>query len=210
MPWYYAGPESKPVGPLSLDELHARRLNGTLSPETYVIEHTGQSGEAPVWKRYQDVFPVSPNLPSLPPVPLVTPAPPSSSTPAPHPLFPSAGMAASAHSSPIPPSNPHYYPTREINSYCAWGFGLGLAAFFLSFACGLGVLPAIPAFFICIMGLMQVHRHPEQAGQRRAIVGLLLSGVALLISLILIVTLSIHFIKEHEQTATEQTSNSSE
>jgi hypothetical protein len=208
MPWYYAGPEAKPVGPLSLDELHARRLNGTLSPETYVIEHTGQPGESPAWKRYRDVFPASPNLPPLPPGSSFPPAQPN--PPVPHPLFPSAGAVPGALPSSASPANPHYLPARKTNTYCAWGFGLGLAAFFLSFACGVGVFPAIPAFFICIMGLMQVHRHREQAGQRRAVVGLLLSGFALLISLIFIVTLSIRFIKEHEQTTTEQTSNSSE
>ena len=72
------------------------------------------------------------------------------------------------------------------------------------------MLPAIPAFFSCIMGLMQVHRHREQAGQRRAIIGLLLAGLALLISLAFIVALSVQFIKERQQTTTEQTSNSSE
>ena len=42
MPWYYAGPEAKPVGPLSVEELHARHLSGAVTAETYVIEHTGQ------------------------------------------------------------------------------------------------------------------------------------------------------------------------
>jgi hypothetical protein len=37
MPWYYVGPDAKPVGPLSLEELQSRRLSGALSPETYVI-----------------------------------------------------------------------------------------------------------------------------------------------------------------------------
>ena len=68
------------------------------------------------------------------------------------------------------------------------------------------MLPAIPALFACIMGLMQVHQHRDQAGQRRAIAGLLLSSFALLISVILILTLSIRLIKEREQTTTEQTS----
>ena len=49
MPWYYAGPEAKPVGPVSLEELHARRLSGAIQPETYVIEDTGQPDPARAW-----------------------------------------------------------------------------------------------------------------------------------------------------------------
>ena len=45
MPWYYAGPDAKPVGPVTLNELHACRVRGIVTPETYVIEHTGQPGE---------------------------------------------------------------------------------------------------------------------------------------------------------------------
>src|ERR1035441_2641879 len=98
MPWYYAGPEAKPVGPVTLDELHACRVNGTVKPETYVIEHTGQPSENWAWKRYQDVFPSSPSLPPLPPPsppPVVMPAPPVAQPQAipPHPLFPSAAPA---------------------------------------------------------------------------------------------------------------------
>lgn len=206
MPWFYAGPEAKPVGPLSLDELHARRLNGTLSPETYVLERTGQPNESLAWKRYADVFPTSPNLPPLPPLSSLSQPQPAVSTPSPHPLFPSAASTPGPLHSSTPLPNPHYYPVRKTNLYCSWGFGLGVAAFFLSFACGVGVLPAIPALFACIMGLMQVHQHRDQAGQRRAIAGLLLSSFALLISVILILTLSIRLIKEREQTTTEQTS----
>jgi len=54
------GPEAKPVGPVTLDELHACRVRGIVTPETYVIEHTGQPVETLAWKHYQDVFPSSP------------------------------------------------------------------------------------------------------------------------------------------------------
>jgi len=83
---------------------------------------------------------------------------------------------------------------------------LGIVAFFLSFACGVGALPAIPGLFVSIMGLMQIHHHREQAGQRRAVIGLLLSAIALIISLIFILALALPIIKKHQQTATEQTS----
>jgi hypothetical protein len=201
MPWYYAGPEARPVGPISLEELNARRLSGVISPDTYVIERTGQPGDSSAWRRFRDVFPSGPNLPPLPPIPQLHP--PISS---PHPLFPSAGAVPGSSPAPVSFSNPHYHPTRPTNSCCAWGFGLGVAAFFLSFACGVGALPAIPGFIISIMGLVQVHRHREQAGQRRAVIGLLLSAVALIISLIVILALAIPVIKEYRQTTTEQTS----
>jgi len=208
--------EAKPIGPVSLEELHARRLSGLISPETYVIEHTGQPNESPTWKRYREIFPVSPSqtLPPLPSAPFVSPpAPNLIAPPPPHPLFPSASLPPLGHAHPLPSGplpGPHYYPTRKINTWCGWGFGLGLAATFLTFACGIGALVAIPAFLICIMGLVQVHRNREQAGQGLAIAGLVLSGIALLLSLIFILTLAIPFIKEHEKTTTEQTSNSSE
>src|SRR5437588_12555485 len=91
MPWYYAGPEAKPVGPVSLAELHARHLNGMISPETYIIEHTGQPNEPRVWKRYREVFPSIPmDLPAIPPVPIALTAPSLQPAVQPHPLFPSA------------------------------------------------------------------------------------------------------------------------
>src|ERR1035441_5503835 len=101
MPWYYAGPEAHPVGPVTLDELHACRVNGTVKPQTYVIEHTGQPSENWAWKHYQDIFPSSPALPPLPPlspppVPVPPVVPPQAIPPQvipPHPLFPSAAPA---------------------------------------------------------------------------------------------------------------------
>jgi hypothetical protein len=218
MPWYYAGPEAKPVGPVTLDELHACRVRGVVTPETYVIEQTGLPDENLAWKRYQDVFPSSHSLPPLPvPSPVVAPAPPHVSSPQvssprvnpPHPLFPSA---ASAQHPVFPPgARPDpYYNVKPTNAWCAWGFGLGLAGFFFSFVCGVGVLPALIAFPLCIVGLAQVHKHREQAGQRLAIAGLILSGVALIISLIFILWMAIPILKAHGLTVTEQTSNDSE
>ncbi len=60
MPWFYAGPEAKPVGPVSVEQLHANRVNGTISPDTYVIEQTGQPGATMTWRRYREAFPDSP------------------------------------------------------------------------------------------------------------------------------------------------------
>jgi len=211
MPWYYAGPEAKPVGPLSAEELHACRGRGIIKPETYVIEHTGQPIEALAWKRYQDIFPAAPGLPPLPPLPpppTFVPAPPAAQ---PHPLFPSATPAVAPPPAFPPVARPDpYYNVKPTNGWCAWGFGLGLAGFFFSFACGIGLLPALIAAFLCIVGLIQVHHHREQAGQGLAIAGLILSGIALLISLTFIVSLAIPMLKAHGLTVTEQTSNDSE
>src|ERR1700679_68085 len=109
MPWYYAGPAATPLGPVSVEELHALRASGTITPETFVIEHTGPGAANLAWKRFGDIFPAAP-LPAIPPVPPIPSAPapfphPISAppptpvphptvipgmVPAPHPLFPSA------------------------------------------------------------------------------------------------------------------------
>jgi len=214
MPWYYAGPEAKPVGPVSVEELHARRISGGVKPETYVIEHTGQATENLAWKRYQDVFPSSPSLPPLPSPPAPPPPVPPQVTPLqanpPHPLFPSAAPAQHSVFPPGARPDPYYHNVKPTNGWCAWGFGLGLAGFFLSFACGVGVLPALFAVPLCIVGLTQVHKKREQAGQGLAVAGLILSGIALLISLIFIISLALPMLKAHGLTVTEQTSNDSE
>jgi len=208
MPWYYAGPEAKPVGPVSLEELQARRQSGAISPETYVIEHTGQPNEPRAWKRYREVFPSSENLPPLPPIPVVVPGVPP---PAAHPLFPSAAAAASHPASTSTGSPAHLPPpARKTNSLCAWGFGLGIAGLIFSLACGVGVFPAAVGILVCFAGLAHVKRHPEQGGKNLAIAGLIFSAFAMVISLIIILAIAIPIIKERAQTATEQTSNSSE
>jgi hypothetical protein len=214
MPWYYAGPEAKPVGPVTLDELHACRVKGTVTPETYVIEHTGQPGENWGWKHYRDVFPSSPSLPPGPPLslpPVTAPAPPAIQPQviSPHPLFPSAAPAQHPVFAPAVRPDP-YYNVKPTNGWCAWGFGLGLAGFIFSFACGTGLLPALLAIPLCIMGLAQVHKNRGQAGQGQAIAGLILSSVALLISLIMILWLAFPILKAHGFTVTEQTSNDSQ
>jgi hypothetical protein len=202
MPWYYAGPEAKPVGPLSVEELHARHLSGVVTPQTYVIEHTGQPVENWAWKRYHEVFPT--NLPPAPPPAIVPPVA------QPHPLFPSAAPVHGHHSVFPATARPDpYYQAKPTNGWCAWGFGLGLASFFFSFIC-IGGLPALLALPLCIIGLTQVHKHREQAGQGLAIAGLILSGIALLISLIFILSLAMPILKAHGFTVTEQTSNDSE
>jgi hypothetical protein len=220
MPWYYAGPEAKPVGPVTLDELHACRLRGIVKPETYVIEHTGQPSENWAWKHYQDIFPSSPGQPPLPPfpsTPAMTPAPPvhapaiPSPVMAPHPLFPSAAPVSNRQPVFPPGARPDpYYQVKPTNGWCAWGFGFALAGLFFSLACGIGLLLALPSFFICIVGLTQVHKNRGQAGQGLAVAGLILSGIALVISLIFIISVSIPILKAHGLTVTEQTSNDSE
>jgi hypothetical protein len=228
MPWYYAGPEAKPVGPVTLDELHACRVRGIVRPETYVIEHTGQPVESLTWKRYQDIFPSSPGLPPLPalsPPPAVAPAiqpqfiPPQAIPPQvisprvnpPHPLFPSAAPSPTGHSVFPPTARPDpYYNVKPTNGLCAWGFGLALAAFFFAFiTCGIGGILALPSLLLCIVGLAQVQKNREQSGQGLAIAGLVLSGLALLVSLIIIVSLARNF-KMHDFTVTEQTTNDSD
>jgi len=203
MPWYYAGPEAKPVGPVSLEELQALRASGTVSPQTYVIEQTGQPPGTLAWRRYQEVFPGLPPLPApAPPVMMASPAPQS------HPLFPSAA-AAPAHP-PIfaPASRPDpYYRFRPTNPFCAWGFGLGMVSFVL---CGVGLFPALVAIPLCIIGLMQLSRRPEQKGQWLAISGLVLSGLALIIAFIIMVSMAMPYLKAHGLTVTEQTTNDSE
>jgi hypothetical protein len=216
MPWYYAGPEAKPVGPISAEELQARRLQGVITPETYVIEHTGQPGENLAWKRYREIFPTSPSLPPIPALATPTPAPvptipTATPAPQPHPLFPSATPASTPQSVFPATARPDpYYQIKPTNSWCAWGFGLGLAGFFFSFACGLGLLLALPSLLLCIVGLAQVHKNREQSGQGLAIAGLILSGIALIIAFIFILAFAVPMIKAHGLTVTEQTSNDSE
>lgn len=212
MPWYYAGPEAKPVGPVSLEELQARRLGGMISPETYVIEHTGHPNEPRAWKRYREIFPSLPtNLPAIPPVPVVATALSQQPPVQPHPLFPSAApVPTGASPFPLAPRPDLHYAARKTNPWCAWGFGLGLAGFIFSFACGVGFLLALPALFLCIMGMAQLHKHQNQAGRGMAIAGLVLSAFALLVALIFFTYFALGTIKAHGQTTTEQSSNDSQ
>jgi hypothetical protein len=237
MPWYYAGPEAKPVGPVTLEELKALRARGTVAPETYVIEEKGQGMSGLAWKRYQELFPDAASLPPLPPLPglppltqapyVPPPVPPV--TPPPvlqgHPLFPSAAPAAYPSSvSPVyhpsshqpPPFNPAARPDvyrygKPTNGWCAWGFGIGLASFCFSlFLCGSGFLPALLAVPICIVGLLKLNKHREQAGLWLAIWGLVLSGLALVVAGIYFYYLAMPIMKSHGLTVTEETTNDSE
>jgi len=213
MPWYYAGLDAKPVGPIALEELHARRVNGTISPETYVIEYVGQPNDSRAWKRYREVFPSSSSLsvalPPPPPVPAMPPIP----TVQPHPLFPSA---ASAHSQPpgFPPAGPHshLYPQGRTNPWCSWGFGLSLASLILLLpTCGLTVFIAIPALFVSIMGLVKVRHDHSQTGRNLALSGLFLSGATLVLTVIIAAVAIPAILKGRGQiTTTEQSTNDSE
>jgi hypothetical protein len=212
MPWYYAGPGAKPLGPVTLDELQALQANGAISPDTYVLEYTEGPKESLAWKRYRDSFPAF-ALPPLPPVPGVPSAVPlpAPAIPQPHPLFPSAAAVPGPQPSAYPTGSPHdpYSHVRRNNIWCLWGFFLGLAGILLSIAC-VGLIPALISLPLCVVGLVQVHRHREQAGQGLAIAGLVLSSVAAVISLLLILSLAMPILKAHGLTVTEQTTNDSE
>jgi hypothetical protein len=220
MPWYYASSESKPVGPVSMEELHALRANGVVSPETYVIEHTGAPDANWSWKRYKDVFPaisgLPPVLPSIPSQPWVPPVPPSVPAPAAHPTFASAapnpGPSFTAPPAPIHsyPGPDPYYRAKPTNPWCAWGFGLGLASFFLLFACGIGVFFTVPAILLSVIGLVHVYHDRNQSGRGFAIGGLFLAGLTLLLCVIFVVMFA-HNVKRQEwTTVTEQSSIDSE
>ena len=203
MPWYYAGPEAKPVGPLTLDELHSARLLGALTPDTYVLEHSAEPGSAGTWRHYREVFP---ETASLPPVPGGIPAPPPlNPSSAAHPLFSSSTPAS--YPAAYPQASPHgHYPIRRTNAWCGWGFGLGVAGFVFSFGC-VGLLLSAPALVICILGFSQVQRHPEQSGRGLAIAGGVLSLLGLLISLAIMVWSIPVAIKAYERAATQQSSD---
>jgi hypothetical protein len=210
MPWYYAGPEAKPVGPLSVEELHARHVSGIVTAETYVIEHADQPVENWAWKHYREVFPT--NLPPVPPPTALPPAAPVPPVAQPHPLFPSAAPIPTQHPAFPPAVRPDpYYNIKPTNGWCAWGFGLAVAAFFLTFiTCGIGGILGLPSLFVCIVGLTKLHKNREQSGQGLAVAGMVLSGIVLLISLVLIIWLAVPILKAHGLTVTEQTSNDSE
>jgi hypothetical protein len=223
MPWYYAGPEAKPLGPVSAEQLQALSASGTITPETFVIEHTGPGAANLAWKRYRDAFPATPPLPpvpSTPPAPSAPPAPMPGTIPAPipsapgqaaaHPLFPSAASAhpgQPAHPAPVVPGG--YAPMRPTNSWCAWGFALSLVGFCFSCVC-LGLVPALIAAVLCIIGLVQLKKNPEEGGQGLAITGLIFSAVAVLVALAIIIWATPPILKAHGLTVTEQTSNDSE
>jgi hypothetical protein len=228
MPWYYAGPDEKPVGPISTDELHARRRNDLVGPRTYIIEWDDETGAIGGWKFYSEFFPVVPAmapLPPPPPSPVPTaphhgppPAPvaaphgyyPPAPIAQPHPLFPSVGHAPAPVAPAVPPASPHgHYPARKTNSWCAWGLGLGITGFIFSFAC-LGIFIAVPALLICLTGFARVQSHPEQSGRGLAIAGGVLSLLAIIISLGLGAWLLPPILKNHEWSVTEQSSTNSE
>lgn len=199
MSWYYAGLEAKPVGPVSLEELHARRLSGVIGPDTYVIEQT-TTGTVGAWRHYRELFPENIHVP-LPPLP--SPIPMAASAPA-HPLFPSAASPPPPIAAPTiaPHAAPHgHYPPRPLNTCCAWGFGLGIAGFILSFFCGAGLLLAAPALVICILGFAQVQQRDDQSGRGLAAAGAVLAALALLISIGILSYLVPTMIKQHEQAA---------
>jgi len=73
MKYYYADASNNPVGPYSLEDLHALNINGVVTPETYVCVEGGNS-----WQPYRNLQIASTPLSSaaLPMTP-----PPSQSNP---------------------------------------------------------------------------------------------------------------------------------
>jgi hypothetical protein len=201
MPWYYAGPDAKPVGPVSFDQLHALRAAGSLTADTFVIEHTGTAGAPLVWKRYAEAFPIPPAVPTaaIPPAPAAIPP----ATPAPHPLFPSATPAGYASTPPAPAN-------KSSNGWCVWGFVLSLLSCLLALVCGIGLLPALISAVLCAIGLVQVMRNREQGGQGLAICGLIFSFLAIITAVLFIIFVDLKMFGHNGITVSEQTSNDAE
>jgi hypothetical protein len=145
---------------------------------------------------------------TLPPIPASVPPPVPTGLPA------STGRSLPPpmqHPGPFPPAAPHgHYPVRPTSGWCAWGFGLSLAGFFLSPFCGIGLLLAAPALLLCILGFAHVQSHPEHSGRGLAVAGAVLSSLALIVSIAFLVYIIHTGIKSHEWTVTEQSSSSSE
>jgi hypothetical protein len=213
MPWYYAGLDTKPVGPISLDELHARRMSGAVTPDTYVIEYVGAPGDARQWKRYADIFPAQttpPLAPVLPPPPFVAPTVPPVQS---HPLFPSAASATVRPVGPVSlPGHPPIPHGHRSNPWCVWGFGLGLGSLILLLpSCGLTAFVAIPAAFVSIMGIIKVQHDTTQGGRNLAWSGLALSAATIVLIVILLIFAVPAILKGRALiTTTEQSTNDSE
>lgn len=208
MSWYYVGPDAKPVGPISLEDLQSRRAAGAIGPETYVIE--APPGSAPKeWRRFRDVFPATP---TLPPVPASVLAQQPTTMGIPHPVFPSALPQSPSPGGPVftgtHPSAYRLPPTRG-NAWCGWSFGLSLASLPLMF-CGVGPVIAIIALGSSIVGLVQVSRHHDQHGRGLAIGGLVISLLSLLFAGLLIFAFMSNAFRSSLQMSTEQTANDSD
>jgi GYF domain 2 len=66
MNYYYAGPDEKPVGPYTLNELRELRYQGKLNDDSFVIEEGGTQ-----WKRFSEML-----APPIPQDAVGTPTPP--------------------------------------------------------------------------------------------------------------------------------------
>ena len=211
MSWYYVGPDAQPVGPISLEELQSRRATGAIAPETYVIE--APAGSSPrEWKRYRELFPPAPPASALPPLPQAG-LPPTPTMGIPHPLFPSAAPAAPSPGGPVfTGAHPSTYrlPPGRTNTWCAWGFGLGIASLPFMLCAGVGVLLAVGGLATSIVGLVQTGHHREQNGRGLAITGLVLSILALVLAVSLGAVVMASSLRSTMEMTTEQTSNDSD
>jgi len=208
MSWYYVGPDAKPVGPISLEDLQSRRASGAISPETYVIE--APAGSAPKeWRRFRDVFPPTA---TLPPIPASALAEQPTTMGIPHPVFPTAPPHAPSPGGPVfTGAHPSVYrlPPTKGNPWCSWGFGLSLASLPLML-CGVGPFIAVAALVASLVGLVQISRHHDQHGRGLAISGVIISILSLLFTALLIFAVMSNSLRNSLQMSTEQTSNDSD
>ena len=169
MPWYYAGPEAKPVGPVSLEEIHARRQkrpdhardlrHRTERPPGRHADLAALPRNVSGGFRHASFTPASSATRCL--LPRLRPCRRS------NPLFPlraaraASGLRSANHPRPRPPHG--HYPARRTNACCAWGFGLGIASFIL---CGSGLILGLPALVICISWFRPGSAAPRSIGSR--------------------------------------------
>ena len=209
MSWYYVGPDAKPVGPISLEDLQSKRASGAIGPETYVIE--APAGSSPKeWRRFREVFPPPAMLPPVPPAAL---AEQSTTMGIPHPVFPTALPHSPSPGGPVftgmHPSAYRLPPTRG-NPWCSWGFGLSLASLPLMLCAGVGLFVAIAGLVASFVGLIQVGHHKDQHGRGLAVSGLVISVLALLFAGSLIFAYISNTMRSPLQMTTEQTANDSD
>lgn len=109
-----------------------------------------------------------------------------------------------------PDRMPHLHAPRPANALCLWGFILSLVGLPLSLACGIGLLLALPGFFLCLFGIFQVSKNPAQSGRGLAFWGMGLSVAALLVALFITIAVVLPMVRSGDWTITEQTTNDSD
>lgn len=161
MPWYYASPDGQPVGPLSQEELIAKRGRGEISPETYILEQGGIG--APAWRHYKDVFPVN-ALPTVPAAETLATTPQAAPPAVHHPIL------------------------VKTNNWAVIGAIVGLMSLMLAPLCCIGTVLSLPGLLFSGLGYYEIQRNePYETGKGVAIFGLVTSGLSLLLLIVVIV-----------------------